>query len=545
MAARKFVSGLLGWGDFSAAAAELNISIDTLRRDIRRARQHQNYDAWRPRQRGRKKGTSKFAPLVHQVIEREVYRAARHPQNFSLTAREIEGALIAEGLPIEEQPKPSSARRLAKAVEAKNFPHFQRARYGRHGDRNVALQRGEITASRPLEIVMIDHTIFDAHVWFDIGSRRVALRPTVTAAKDLCTGVTLAAFLSPLRPSSSTVALAMALMSVPKTKLLQQYDLPGTWEPHGTPLQLLADGEFESEGLRAALAKRGGELVIGPPGDPDKRPHIERVFGVWKEQIHRLQGATLSNPQHLEAHGGRRPTEMTFEQAQRQMLNIVTAHNNETYEGMKPPPLALWEAAIGQPGVMAQVPISPFETFIHFLPRRFPKIGFEGLKCLGGLYRSTEVAVLKLEGVKEVEVAFDPRDISQVWLLRDGQPPAPVPRVVHTTAPTDFYGYKEWRKGERASARGLRDSALLSQLKVARDTNHLWTPSPAIADVTPPRGPTRLRARHAADDRRFADFKPAPMAAQAPQDRDVRVEGPLEEQPDDALIIPTYQWWSR
>lgn len=543
MVARKFVAGVLGWGDYQAAAAELNISVDTLRRDIRRAKQHERFDAWRPRQRGRKPGSTKFPSRVHQIVEREAYKAAKHPQNYALTAREVEGALIAEGLPAEQIPSLSSTSRLLRSLEAGNFAHFQRARHGRHGEHKTALQRGVITAGRPLEIVMIDHTILDAQVWFDIGDQRVAIRPTFTAAKDVCTGVVLAAFLSPQRPSASTVALAMALISVPKTNLLRQHDLPGSWEACGIPLTVLADGEFRSDSLQRALAQWGGELIIGPPGKPNKRPHIERQFGISKELVHRLPGATLSNPQHLEAHGGRRSPEITFEQAQRALLNIVTTHNNETYGGDKPPPLARWEAQINQRGVLAQAPVSPFETFIHFLPRRFPKVQYEGLKLLSGIYRSPAIAPLRFEGVKQVEVAFDPRDISQVWLVRDGQTPVAVPRVVNKHAPKDRYAYAQWLRGERRAAKALRDNSLLSALKVARDVNHLWQPRPEVVKIAEPAAPVRIAKSKATDSRRFDDFRPTPIVAH-PMGVDA-VALADDNRSDADIIIPTYQWWSR
>lgn len=474
--ARHFAAGILGYGDLTASAEELGVCVRTLRRDARRARQHQDFASWRPKQRGRKLGTRTTTDRVKQIVEREVYAAAGDPRNIALTAREIEAGVNLAGQPADAKRSQRTYRRMAREIEEANAAYFAKKRFGRHGIHDHTLQRGSLEVTAPLQIVMLDHTPLHARILVDIDGEQIEARVWATAARDLYTGVCLSAFLSCLAPSATTVAVCMAMMAIPKTDILRSYDTAGEWDAFGVPLKLYVDGaaELSSETVRNALGRLGGELVVGIPGRPEARGAMERMFRTLNSQFDRLPGATLSNPQDLEAHGGPRPATLTLEQAQRALLNAVTTYNYESYGSDRLPPIMAWKDAVERGVMHGQIPLDPHATFVHFLPRRRCKIIFEGIKLLGCVYRSEYLAGLRWRGVSHVEVAFDPRDISAVWILEEGNAAHRTERAYPRQAPRDMYACRRWRSGRYAAARNRRDTAVLAELKAQRDSNQNW-----------------------------------------------------------------------
>ena len=85
-----FVQGDLGEGEFGAAARALNISIKTLRRDIKRASGPTTFEEWRPRKRGPPKGQRRVLPGVLAIVEANVYANESTKLNVAKLGRDLE-----------------------------------------------------------------------------------------------------------------------------------------------------------------------------------------------------------------------------------------------------------------------------------------------------------------------------------------------------------------------------------------------------------------------------------------------------------------------
>lgn len=486
--ARAFALGQLGYFQEARAAEALGISPKTLKRDIARAKIHQEFDDWRPKQRGPPPGERRVLPAVMAEIETIVYAAGDQKLNVSKLGRDIELLLPGMGFSAVDIPSQSTIERIVVDMIAADPAHFAERRYGRHGKAAHSLQHGSLVTTRPLEIVCIDHTPLDART-FLIEGQSIVLRPTFTAAVDLFTSCCLAAFVSAFPPCAITVSLAMALMAVPKTDLLRAYGLPGEWEAGGLPEVLYVDGaaELTSDAVDRGCRINGIEPRVGWPGRPERRAQIERFWRTTSSEIHSWPSTTLSNPQELEAHGGQKPPAWTFDIVQRQVLALIMTHINETYGSDQIPPIMRWREAAGTARIARMTPRDPEKTFRDFLPSKERcKVNFQGIKLFNCQYRSGDLEKLRYEGVQHVEVVFDPRDVSRIWVVHQKKY-VEIPRAYPKSAPKELRALNEYFAVRRAVAREKRDTALLQKLAEVRsdpfrrmllDVDHEQLPSP-------------------------------------------------------------------
>ena len=132
-------------------------------------------------------------------------------------------------------------------------------RWARHRDEQAAalakapgaqIAPGSLVATRPLEIVQIDHTQSDAFVvdpWF----RRTIGRPWLTLAIDVATRCVVGFYLGMERPNAATVALLLSRIALPKAAWLAAIGAEAQWPMQGIPQVLHLDNaaEFKSRAL--------------------------------------------------------------------------------------------------------------------------------------------------------------------------------------------------------------------------------------------------------------------------------------------------------
>jgi transposase InsO family protein len=109
---------------------------------------------------------------------------------------------------------------------------------------------------------------------------------------------TLLAFLPRRRaPSATSVAMALRMACLPKSKWLNALEIEADWPMYGIPEVLDLDNasEFHSEALRRGCERYGIRLDYRPPGQPYTGGHIERYLGTLMRRIHGVPGTTMSN----------------------------------------------------------------------------------------------------------------------------------------------------------------------------------------------------------------------------------------------------------
>lgn len=468
--ARRIAAGEFGGNALpeSVLKETLKVSLKTHQGDIKRAKTFDTFEAWRPGKTGPKPGT-RISKRLLRVIEAWTYERACKKRNDRKLSADLASHFEKIGVPAAEQPSESTIRRAILEIYERDPAHFASQRHGRLGRRMHMLQKGSLQAERPLQFVIIDHTPADVKV-LSIEHPEAVVRPTLTTATDLFTGVMLAGFLSRFPPGRETVALAMAMVVTDKTDLLRTYLVPGEWECCGIPECIMVDGagEFDNDTFKWSCDRYGIELEVGLPGLPERRSQHERAFRTLTSEIHEWPGTTLSNPQMLKDHGGEKPAELPFEEAQRRLLLALMEFNNETYGGSEPPRIYKWRQYQSTHPTRRLDTLDQRRTFIEFLPHKITKLQTRGIKFENCWFRSGDLAKPLYEGRRQVRFHWNPRNLSEIYVSIEDGPYLTIPRVTNRHAPIELYELRLYNKERRRVAEEAKDSLLLAHIREAK-----------------------------------------------------------------------------
>lgn len=155
---------------------------------------------------------------------------------------------------------------------------------------------GDYSAEHAMEIVQIDHTLVDLFV-VDVVNRQPLQRPWLTLAIDIASRMVAGFYLSLEHPSSTSVALAIRHMVLPKTPWLAEQNVIGDWPVFGLPTTIHLDNarEFRGKALVWGAAEHGINLIHRPVARPHYGGHIERLIGTMMGAVHFLPGSTSSD----------------------------------------------------------------------------------------------------------------------------------------------------------------------------------------------------------------------------------------------------------
>lgn len=469
--ARAFVAGEFDLKhDGPEVARGLNISPKTLARDVTRARRHQRYDEWRPGKRGPKPGQHRTSLSAEAVIERAAYGAADQKPNRAKLARDAQSDLINAGVAPGDIQSRSTINRRIREIEARDRSFFAFQRHGREGKWSLEVQKGMLEAERPLHIVQMDHQRLDSLCLHSDALRYPIRRCWVSASIDLYTGMCLTALVTASSPSSVSVALAMAMMGVSKTSLLEALDIPGTWDESGIPEILHVDRgrEFKADALHDGAKRYGIEVHLEWAYSPWRKARIERLWRTLNSEIHSWPGTTLSNPQDLKRHGGGREPSMTFAEANRRLMLAVMEYNHETYDGPDLPPAAEWAKNAQTPQVVRRQAQDPHQYFLDLLPSTDRDIEFQGMQFQRCRYNDPMLAALRHAGVKRTAISYDPRDLSHVWVRGLDGRHIRIARVYPRLAPVELWELDQYNRRRAQEAEAARDGQLLAEIRAAK-----------------------------------------------------------------------------
>jgi putative transposase len=163
--------------------------------------------------------------------------------------------------------------------------------------RAVTPTPAEYTASRPLEVVQIDHTQVDVIV-VDEQSREPIGRPWITLAVDVLTRMVAGFHLGLEAPSRVSIGLCLLHAVYDKTAWTAVRGIDASWPVAGLPAALHADNgsDFRSQAFVRACRNQGIRVIWRPSGTPHFGGHIERLIGTQMGAVHLLPGTTFSNP---------------------------------------------------------------------------------------------------------------------------------------------------------------------------------------------------------------------------------------------------------
>ena len=281
----------LSIADVEEVAWELGVSRATLYRLIAAFRAKRTVSSVEPRSRGRRKNAfvldRKREKLISLAI-REIYLKPERPTMTYLIEQVRARCRRAELPPPDRRTIKARVDRIDRRVAALK-------RKDSKGVKATKAVPGQYVASRPLEVVQIDHTEVDLFLVDETTRKAMTARPWLTLAIDVFTRMVVGFHLSMDKPSRVSIGLCMLNAVYDKSAWLKENAIDARWPAAGLPEALHADNgaDFRSRAFSWACREEGIKLIWRPAGAPHYGGHIERLIGTIMGRVHFYPGIDL------------------------------------------------------------------------------------------------------------------------------------------------------------------------------------------------------------------------------------------------------------
>lgn len=395
-------------------AGQLGLSRASLYRLIRRFRADSTVTALMPSPEGRPKGLrlldAKREAVIRQALNEFYLKPTKPP--FARLVHEVRVRCHQEGL---EPPNWRTIRRRMIEIDP-------RTRAKRRGDAAVLKATeatpGSYTASKPLEVVQIDHTKVDVIVLDDeTGEPRG--RPWLTLAMDVFTRMVTGFHLGMDAPSRLSISLCLLHATHDKTAWLREREIDATWPVAGLPEALHADNgaDFRSRAFVRACRDAGIRTIWRKPGTPHYGGHIERLIGTQMGAVHLLPGTTFGDPEERADYDSAREAKLTLRELERFVAwEIAGRYHQVVHSALRRPPVAVWREHEG--ATPLRLPADRMRFWVSFLPEQERTLRPDGIHLHGLRYWSPALAADVGRRDDKLLVKYDPRDLSRVFVRR-------------------------------------------------------------------------------------------------------------------------------
>lgn len=365
-----------------------------------------------------------FEEILYDILEKHYLSSDRITETLvgKLAAAQYREKCRTEGI----KPNPHGPKVVRRLIEL--LPHYDvvKRRLGSKEARRNMLQAGKIQlVESPLERVEIDCTTADVFCVIDDAGN--VARPTICAAVDCATGLIVGLQVSLSSPHSLLVANTLKeIMSPHEERFFKKHKIEKRFQAIGRPLAVVADQGSENSGdlIERAIKTTSFELRKNVPGNPDRKPFVERLFRSINEVLTTLPGATQSKEIAAKSRTKRAMEEarLTFEDVESFLQKWrfdVHAHRSQrriqSALRTREAPWACWTRL--QEDHLVPEPPTPMELkemfFAGAATRKLHRYGieFEGIQ-----FSSTELRKLFKEiGSNQVlEIRYDPTSILEI-----------------------------------------------------------------------------------------------------------------------------------
>jgi putative transposase len=405
----------LNSSDVADVAWELGVSRATLYRLIDAYRAAQTVKALEPRSRGRRQGTFVLDKAREALIAKTIREIYLHPSRPTLTylVEQVHARFATKGWPAPD-------RRTVKArVDAIDRRVRALKRRDTQGIKATRAVPGEYVATRPLEIVQIDHTQVDIFLVDEVTRKPIERRPWLTLAIDIFTRMVTGFHLSLDPPSRVSVGLCMLHAVYDKTTWLQERGIDTVWPVAGLPETVHVDNgaDFRSRTFVGACRNEGIATVWRPPGTPHYGGHIERLIGTMMGRVHLLPGSTGSNLSQRGKIDPQKVSALTLRELECIIgWEIAGRYHHEIHRALQRPPIAVWRE--NEASLMLRMPLDRMAFWVSFLPDVHRKLRPDGVHLHGIAYWSTVLSADVGRLDQEVLIKYDPRDVSRIFVQR-------------------------------------------------------------------------------------------------------------------------------
>lgn len=281
---------------------------------------------------------------------------------------------------------------------------------------------------------MLDSTVCDIYLINDTGS--LVGRPILTACIDAYSGVCCGYVLSWVGGVYSLKGLMLNIIA-DKAAWCKQFGISinaEDWSCDKLPATLVTDmgSEYKSENFEQ-IAELGVKVINLPSYRPELKGMVEKFFDVVQSTYKKhLKGKGVIEPDYQErgAHDYRKDACLTMVDFEKIILHCIIYYNSQRIvenfpytealiaENVKPYASCIWNWGKSQMGANL-LEVGAKELILTLLPRTIGKFSRFGLKVNKMRYHCDGYTEQYLNG-GEVTVAYNPEDVSSVWLLGNG-----------------------------------------------------------------------------------------------------------------------------
>ena len=284
--------------------------------------------------------------------------------------------------------------------------------------------------------VALDATVCDIYLVDNAG--QLIGRPILLAAVDMYSGMCCGYSLTWQGGTYSLRSLMLNLVS-DKEKHCKKFGIEinnEDWDCRGLPYYFMTDrGKEYTSATFEQISDLGINIINLPSYRADLKSKVEKFFDVVQNLYKpHLKGRGVIEPDFQErgAHDYRKDACITLDEFEKILLHSIIHYNTESVvdnfpftedmlkEGVKPYRNAIWNYMLQQGSGLIQV--KQEDVVLTLLPRTPAKFSRKGLIANGIRYRHTDGNYTQryLSG-DSVTVAYNPEDVSQVWLLENGK----------------------------------------------------------------------------------------------------------------------------
>jgi putative transposase len=452
--------------DVDEVAWELGISRATLYRLIAAFRRNRTVSSVEPRTRGRRKNTLVLDPRREKLISlaiREIYLKPERP-TMTYLIEHVRARCARARLPLPD-------RRTIKArVDLIDKRVAALKRKDSSGVKATKAIPGQYTASRPLEVVQIDHTEVDLFLVDETTRKAMSVRPWLTLAIDVFTRMVVGFHLSMDKPSRISIGLCMLNAVYEKSAWLTEHAIDAHWPAAGLPEALHVDNgaDFRSRAFSWACREEGIRLIWRPVGAPRYGGHIERLIGTIMGRVHFYPGTTFASPAARQDNDPASFSAMTFREFECALgWEIAGRYNQEIHSALLRPPIAVWEE--NEASTPLRMPRDRMAFWASFLPDAYRKLRPDGIWIHDLPYWSNALSAEVGRHARDLLIKYDPRDVSRIFVQHPSTRHFIEARARNLGFPA--ISLREWklaRKVQRAKGRGERDDDQLMRTALAQ-----------------------------------------------------------------------------
>lgn len=209
-----------------------------------------------------------------------------------------------------------------------------------------------IKADWPLELVIMDHTVFDTWMVFDSKEFLPLGRPGLTVAIDVCTRMIVGYLLSFEPPSVYTIQTVLKRVNKNKRYVRTLYPhIKDGWDGWGRPNEVLVDQAWEnkSPSFRHSLRDLGTDLILAPARTPEFKSIGERFFRTLNQMLaHKLAGGVPYNPYVMRSVGldPKSDAVLSLDDLDALIHEAIIGYHHRKHKGIGAMPARVWRDKI-------------------------------------------------------------------------------------------------------------------------------------------------------------------------------------------------------